>query len=844
MDNSEPFVLERNQLFVHDFSRFIENLGHDFVLASCVEIRRVRAEFDILHSTWISNYVTRLAALFDSFIIFRFNDGSCLTPAYETDSKRWCEFANWLGDEINFSNCSEETKSKTLQTTNNLLFLLNVAKVLPVPVSILYGLPRLRAKHGESRFTKPGWRWSDKTTAVTSAFAFELDIHKRSYDYSKYRRLGAPFLLAFIMVVRQYFTDLKVDGAKHSYNVTINFLDFLIIKKDSSDSESFFDQLKSDFFRSIGCIAWEKMIYAWRDDHALGVTATQPIRSLITAHKNVLNFRDTWAALAENLVVPSVTIVGYKNAKKKNNSAPRRSLAQLTPADVLDDKALKVAFTSVGKFFDESEQQQVFEFTRALCAELSPSVVQGLSTESLIEQIQSLNSRRLVDLRACAELDFIKWYTHWERGQIALQNSSFSGPQLVDLLDSASRSVTERRRNSTALLKAGPDSIRLGNALNLVLEVYGGIVTGINGRYHHLKLSFGGTAAFNGYLHPHSHASVALWILLLIDSGANCEVVREMPFRCIEESNNILSKTVIFAAKERASGKIIVDELPITPTRGQSISSIEAIEKYQRMTAVYRSQASAEFSNKLFIDERKRQIVGIDEWVARSWFVEFLERHECLKHLAVLPSMIRPSVLLETQFRSPEGAVAAQIVADHMSMSTTLQHYTGRMPVKLQYVNKIREFQDRYQAVVIASIDGAAAKLGISDSDFKRIFSDAARTGLGVACLDPLAGIQPGTSPGVQCTKLDACCGCEMRWVVGTVSNIVDLILFSEHLLASQDNAIAMNSAIWERRWLPWLVFADIALTKLSQGETAAAFAEASQQASIRRQTYQPLPLF
>ncbi len=83
-----------------------------------------------------------------------------------------------------------------------------------------------------------------------------------------------------------------------------------------------------------------------------------------------------------------------------------------------------------------------------------------------------------------------------------------------------------------------------------------------------------------------------------------------------------------------------------------------------------------------------------------------------------------------------------------------------------------------------------------------------------------------------------------MRWVVGTVSNIVDLILFSEHLLSSQDNALAMNSAIWERRWLPWLVFADIALNKLSQGETAAAFAEASKQASIRRETYQPLPLF
>jgi hypothetical protein len=83
-----------------------------------------------------------------------------------------------------------------------------------------------------------------------------------------------------------------------------------------------------------------------------------------------------------------------------------------------------------------------------------------------------------------------------------------------------------------------------------------------------------------------------------------------------------------------------------------------------------------------------------------------------------------------------------------------------------------------------------------------------------------------------------------MHWVVATRENITDLILFNEHLKAAQDDGSREHPEMWERRWLPWLVFSDIALTKLSQGDTAKLFADATIQAAERRSRYRPFPLF
>jgi hypothetical protein len=82
-----------------------------------------------------------------------------------------------------------------------------------------------------------------------------------------------------------------------------------------------------------------------------------------------------------------------------------------------------------------------------------------------------------------------------------------------------------------------------------------------------------------------------------------------------------------------------------------------------------------------------------------------------------------------------------------------------------------------------------------------------------------------------------------MHYLIGTVENIADLILFNQHLKANERIGLQEGSLNFEKRWLPWLVLSNIALTKFAQGETASAFVKAGILAEQRRPSYKSIPL-
>jgi len=445
-------------------------------------------------------------------------------------------------------------------------------------------------------------------------------------------------------------------------------------------------------------------------------------------------------------------------------------------------------------------------------------------------------------IRRCAENDFRQWYDHWCLGQAALEASPLTGDALINLLDGPRLSVSEIQRNSSMLLYRAPEQERLGYALRYIDARYKGSISSIHGRVHHVARSFGGKPNLMGYLHPHEHATLALWVLMMVDTGANCEVTRTTPWNCLHPSKRQRTKKFVMGSKNRSGGVVIVDELEEALPDG-SLSLLSAIQMYQSMASRFHSRADASATNLLLLHDVKGHPQGLSEWNARAWFIKFLSRHKELEGLDARPSMIRPSVLMDVQYRNGGQVSAAQAIADHASPSTTLQHYTGRSPTKLRYTLNIRGFQESLQSVIIVTIDGAAAKLGMSQAQFDALFSEAARTGLGVACLNPMAGIQPGTRPGQQCTRWDECCNCRMRWVVATVDNIADLILFSEHLRGTAEMGTDQPAADWQERWLPWLAFAEVALQKLRGGEGSGLYTQAAALAEQRRTTYSRIPL-
>lgn len=844
VDTDSPYFVTRTRALIYEFSRYTELFGPEFVAKACDIVRRQKTESGVKEKTWIDDYVVRFAAFLDALAIYLDADkpGSKQRLSGMKPSD-WEQFGDWFRDRIVQSSISEATKFNRIHYTNKLVGFLVIEGLVSVKFEMMPLVPLSRARLGESRFTQKGWNNKPKAVPEFSPLVLRIDRHKRSYDYSAYKDIAPRFIHSMMPVLNTIYAECSASVAKNAHNALLKFLGYLAQRSAQQPDSIFFQLLCLGRMSAIDGLKWEKIIYQWRDE--VQRVNSENGCSPKTAHAIVMWLAFVWRHLAVAGCVPDVKIVGFKNAKRVSNTKSKRSLAQLFVSEAKISAAEEKLLVKIERFTSTKDKAEAREFIGALCREISPKIVAGLTLEDLVLKMHDLNASRLRVLRNCAEDEFLRWYEHWIVGTSALAQASFENEKLVDLLDNPMRSTSERRRNSTRYLYSGNQSVRLGNVLQYFLATQQGVFSGILGRYCHIAPRWGGRAALQAYLHPHANMTIALWVMLLIDTGANCEVVRDTPWDCLAPGEAEGSFILQLGAKNRSGGQVIVDELRDDPEKGQRLSSVDAIRKYRCVAARFHSMANEPNASKLLLYVGWHgKISAITEWHARDQFKRFVRGQSSLPFGELRPSMIRPSVLMSLQHENAEMVTVAQVFADHARPSTTLAHYTGRIPAKLTYNLMIREFQQRFQSVVVASIEGAAAKLGLTQEEMRRIFAEAARTGLGVACLDPLAGMQPGTKVGEHCTRLDACWNCDNRWVVATIENVADLILFNEYLASAQDDASRTHPEAWEQRWLPWLVFSDIALAKLAQGNTAKIYDEASKFADSKRARYQVFPLF
>lgn len=182
---------------------------------------------------------------------------------------------------------------------------------------------------------------------------------------------------------------------------------------------------------------------------------------------------------------------------------------------------------------------------------------------------------------------------------------------------------------------------------------------------------------------------------------------------------------------------------------------------------------------------------------------------------------------MQACFDNKAGIIAAAALGDHKSLQTT-SVYVDRYPNRLAWESMIRKFQSLFQAVSIYTIKGAAQKLGLSPRRAKKLFSEACRTGLGVACLNPKGGLQPGSEKGQTCTQLQSCHRCSNSFVVATANNLRDLIIWNKHLEQNRSEWEVNQPEKWQKDWLPWLVFTRVVLEQAARGRTAPQYNEAS----------------
>ncbi len=835
-----PYFLYRGKFKTYDYTHAAATLGHDFVAAACDIVRQQKHEAGVTHRTWVDNYVFRLGELFNALQAFLIDDTASHKDPSQFGTRQWTLFETWLQNHLQSLPLSAKSRAKALNATSNLLRILHRTGVISTPLTLKAPTRRDRAPINHSRFSERGWNRQPAPPHIDTPFKFFVEPHGREYDYTPFRDVGRQFLADTSSILRKTYHAYSANKAKHTHEVWTRVLRYIQSQCKKPASKTFRQALYSGKYRSIGPEAWENILYGWRNELTTQIESGHLKR--ITAHTCVGRLNLAWASFADAGLVPRVRIRGFKNARSSYLRQSRATLAQLPLRDPISDAAVRSATQHLTALFDASDRDEARQYIRSLSQHLTAQVVSGLPVESLIKEIHTLNTERLLALRRCAERDLRKWHEHWSTGQTVLRNSTIEGTELVGLVDSPQWSASEVRRHSSQLFFHGPKSTRLGHALLYIDARYGGAISGVHGRVHHIARSLGGRPALSAYLNPHTHATLALWVLLLVDTGANCEVARTTPWNCLRPSKDSGWRTLLLGPKLRARGAHILDEIP-ERNSDESLSLVEAIEMYKLMASRYRALATPSAKNYLFVHEFKGSIDLLKEWTARAWFLEFLKRHPELAQFDARPSMIRPSVLMSIQHRNDNRVEYAQAVGDHKSPSTTSQFYTGRAPIKMAHALKIRRFQNLFESVLIVSIDGAIAKLGLTEEQFADLFSEAKRTGLRVACLNALTTLEPEARSEEQPPPFDQRCGRSMRWVIATVETVADLILFKEQLERSFKAPGRAQTDAFVDKWLSWLIFAEVALQKLRESESAGVYEKAMKLATQRRSSYRRIPL-
>ena len=145
--------------------------------------------------------------------------------------------------------------------------------------------------------------------------------------------------------------------------------------------------------------------------------------------------------------------------------------------------------------------------------------------------------------------------------------------------------------------------------------------------------------------------------------------------------------------------------------------------------------------------------------------------------------------------------VQAQLMGQHSSSATT-GLYIDSAAIRSLLMYRYRRYLELYEVAVSSTIQGSAAKLGMSIETYGNKLALAVHTGLGIHCLDTHAGFRPGVEEGKPCPA-DACHECAFGVFKVEEETLEALHLARIALDAARDQYVERNPGRWLRLWLP-----------------------------------------
>lgn len=443
--------------------------------------------------------------------------------------------------------------------------------------------------------------------------------------------------------------------------------------------------------------------------------------------------------------------------------------------------------------------------------------------DSLPEAIKILCDERLSDLHEASASEFSAWHSLFEEGRRLIVEAPFPGREIFEALQRSNAS-SKTQRYAAVRAKFFPRSDRdltLRSVLAVIEAGFGSCCPVAMGEewgqlWRHIYALVGGVAYVQPRLAaPLSVVSAAL-TMYLCESGANIAVALTCDSAALRPSQ-VPKHTQVVSTKARAGGKPIILDLPNENANGH-LSAVQALQHLTEATKPLRARAGGR-EDRIALFPRGGSVHAVEEWSLRGAFKQIAKRTASLGVSCVVPSMIRPTVLLTTQLSNLGDLSVAQRLAHHEHGTTTFG-YVRKLPYRIILEDRIRLFANSVQLVISSGAANAGLKWGPTPGRQEETDTKVRMTGLGVFCADPKAGVQLDYPRGVTCRATDRCLECKMIIVIAEPNSIADMMIWQEALLSVESKWLDERYARWTEVWVPWQAFFHVVLEeKMTRGE-------------------------
>lgn len=360
--------------------------------------------------------------------------------------------------------------------------------------------------------------------------------------------------------------------------------------------------------------------------------------------------------------------------------------------------------------------------------------------------------------------------------------------------------------------------LNTANLLNLVVTSFGGVFPSLDYEFKKNQFpnanffrraynAFGGRRALQDHLLPSDDAKAAISVLYQCEAGANVSVALTLGANCLRNSD-LAGYSNIVGHKMRAGGKPIYADLRTKEFCVQSMVWIRECGK------PLREAAPRSASELLFVAIRGDRLTGFNSNWYREWFKEFINSIDELRGLRILPSMLRPSILLKAAIEGDGRVLVGMAVAQH-SLNVS-EGYQAKHPVRQQRDGKMRGFQHFFESLALVHAASVSVPSGFTAAEISERQEALAPTGLGTFCKDRFG--KPGHE-GRQCNDL-TCAGdmCPQMEVVLDSRSAAQMQMWKASLESAAPEWERDRPERWEKLWLPWLCLISVVEEKATRG--------------------------